>query len=62
MKLRHESHHRAGSAWQGMTDGGRRGDITYRSATRHRAATPRNGDAHHGLEVSRTSRKARLKR
>lgn len=24
-----------------MTDGGRRGDLTYRSAARHRAATPR---------------------
>nr|NMN91462.1 hypothetical protein [Brenneria salicis ATCC 15712 = DSM 30166]RBP62688.1 hypothetical protein DES54_11525 [Brenneria salicis ATCC 15712 = DSM 30166]RLM30656.1 hypothetical protein BHG07_09440 [Brenneria salicis ATCC 15712 = DSM 30166] len=27
-----------------MTDGGRRGDPTYRSAARHRAATPRKAD------------------
>jgi hypothetical protein len=31
----------AAAAGSGVTDGGRRGDPTYRSAARHRAATPR---------------------
>jgi hypothetical protein len=31
----------APAAGSGVTDGGRRGDLTYRSAARHRAATPR---------------------
>lgn len=32
-----------------MTDGERRGDLTYRSAARHRAATPRKNGEHQGV-------------
>lgn len=36
--------HPADTAGSGVTDGGRRGDPTYRSAARHHAATPRKLD------------------